>query len=208
MHRASGFCCASWCLQVCCCWEKNQLRKGWYLFLLQINSSSTCVNDKQRRMCCLFGFEKEVMHMPEPCSYISPILSCKLIIFEHGQWWAGEVPGESRGALGACSPYLRPNLGKNWEGFGVAKAAALVSSLHRRRGGGWRSPGALRLLEAPQNTSPSQPYIRVLGRLTAINWTQSSECVHNVLAQDVPSGAKPAMLHHWRCKGEKLWPSN
>lgn len=40
----------------------------------------------------------------------------------------------------ACSPCLCPNFERNREGFGLAKAVALVSSLHCGRGGGWRSP--------------------------------------------------------------------
>ena len=153
-HRAPGIYSASWCLRLSwlfsCYQEKDQLSKGLvFIFFADKLLEHLCKRDKQHRMCLLFGFEKEVMYMPKPCSYIGVIVSCKINSVEHGQRWAGEVLGESweggcqevlLTSQAACFPYLCPNFERNREGFGLPKAAALVSSLHCERRGGWRSP--------------------------------------------------------------------
>lgn len=66
--------------------------------------------DKQCRMCLLFGFRKEVTYMPETRSYVGAIVSCKMNSAEHGQRWAGEVLGESRGVLGGRVSGAAPRL--------------------------------------------------------------------------------------------------
>lgn len=113
--------------------------------------------------------------MPEPCSYISTIVSCKVNRVGHSQRWAGGVLGESGGVLGgwvsggAAHPpgslfslsisQLREKSGRVWSGPSCS-SGELSAARQRRRVDISRAPSSPGLLRAPLNTPPSQRHVR------------------------------------------------